>query len=94
MLKSFLKKQISNHRELLLREGLRMNGFMRLLMMCANSEVSMTKEEKHQLKGQLKHLSCYVPILMIFLLPFGSLILPILAEVLDRRQKGRKEQPG
>lgn len=91
MLKSFLKQQLSKHRELLLREVQHMNGFMQLLMKCVNAEKSMSKAEKAQFKSQLKHLSFYVPILCIFLLPFGTLILPVLAEVLDRRQKERNE---
>ncbi len=33
--------------------------------------------------------SAYVPMLIIFLLPGGSLLIPILADILDRRKKGR-----
>ncbi|MGD0626313.1 MAG: hypothetical protein ABSB32_16530 [Thermodesulfobacteriota bacterium] len=48
-----------------------------------------TKEEKEQIKNHLKHISLYVPILLIFILPGGSLMLPILAEILDRRRTRR-----
>lgn len=62
---------------------------MRLLMKQRNTGVKWTREEKTQLKSNLKHLSLYVPALIIFALPFGSLLLPVLTEVLDRRDKDR-----
>jgi hypothetical protein len=51
--------------------------------------VKWTKEEKEQIKNHLKRLSLYIPILFIFVLPGGSLMLPFLAEILDRRKTRR-----
>jgi hypothetical protein len=66
-----------------------MNGFMRLLMKRRNKEGLWTAGEQAQLKEHLRHLSLYVPALIVFLLPFGSLLLPVLAFVLDRRRTRR-----
>ena len=86
MLISLIKNQLTKNRDLILREGQLMNGFMQLLMKHSYSGTTWTKEEKKQLKTCLKHMSYYVPVLIIFLLPFGSLILPILVEVLDNKE--------
>ncbi len=91
MIKSFLKRQILKNRTLILGEAKQMQDFMQLLMKCRNTEVKLTGEELHLIKSQVKHLSLYVPALIIFILPFGSLLLPILAEILDRREKSRRE---
>ncbi len=66
-----------------------MQDFMRLLMKQSNTGIEWTEEEKMQLKSDLKHISLYVPALIIFVLPFGALLLPVLTEVLDRRDKDR-----
>ncbi len=66
-----------------------MNDLMVLLMKRRNTGIEWTEEEITRLKVHLKHLSLYVPVLIIFILPFGSLLLPILAEVLDRRKQIR-----
>ncbi|RPJ10641.1 MAG: hypothetical protein EHM30_15555 [Desulfobacteraceae bacterium] len=89
MIKSFLKKQILKNRALIIREGKYLQDFMRLLMKQSNTGIEWTEEEKMQLKSDLKHISLYVPALIIFVLPFGALLLPVLTEVLDRRDKDR-----
>ncbi len=89
MIKLFLKKQILKNRAVIIREGKYLQDFMRLLMKPKNTGERWTEEEKTQLKFNLKHLSLYVPALIIFALPLGSLLLPILTEVLDRRYKDR-----
>ena len=91
MIKSFLKQQILKNRALILGEARQLLDFMQLVMKCRNTGVELTEEEICLLKSHVKHLSLYVPALVIFLLPFGSLLLPILAEVLDRREKRRGE---
>ncbi|RJQ42994.1 MAG: hypothetical protein C4538_12785 [Nitrospiraceae bacterium] len=50
-----------------------------------------TRDEKKELKLYLIHLSAYVPVLIIFLLPGGSFLLPLFAEVLDRRKNKRNK---
>ena len=89
MMKSFLKRHLIQNRDLIIREGRQINGFMRLLMKRRNNGDGWTGEEQAQLKGHLRHLSLYVPALIIFLLPFGSFLLPVLALVLDGRRTQR-----
>ena len=89
MIKLFLKRHISKNKALILQESQHMSDLMRLLMKRRNTGVEWTEEEITRLKSHLKHLSLYVPVLIVFILPFGSLLLPILAEALDRREESR-----
>jgi len=89
MIKLLLKKQFIKNKAVIINEGKYLKDFMQLLMKQRNTGVKWTEEEKTQLKSNMKHLSLYVPILIIFALPFGSLLLPVLTEVLDRRDKDR-----
>ncbi|MCX5804647.1 MAG: hypothetical protein NT010_01080 [Proteobacteria bacterium] len=66
-----------------------MNGFTKLLMKHRNTGIEWTREEKIKLKYYLWRIAIYVPIIIIFLLPFGTLLLPVLAESLDRRKNRR-----
>jgi hypothetical protein len=66
-----------------------MKGFMALLMKPRNTEIPWTRTEIRALKRYIWHLAHYVPFVIIFLLPFGSLLLPVMAEVLDRRRERR-----
>lgn len=89
MIQYFLKRSIEKNKKMILDEAVQINGFMKLLMKPRNSGTGWTKHEKMQLRKHLKHLSCYVPVLIVFLLPFGSLLIPVLAEILDRRRNKR-----
>jgi len=89
MIKLFLKRHILKNRALILQESQHMAEFIQLLMKRRNTGVKWTGEEITRLKSHLKHLSLYVPALIIFVLPFGLALLPILAEILDRREKSR-----
>ena len=89
MISFLLKKLIEKNRGFILREAQYLNGFMQLLMKHRNSGVKWTKPEKEQLKDNLKHLSAYVPVFIIFLLPGGALLLPFLSDILDRRKEPR-----
>ena len=89
MIKLFLRKLLNRYSSLILQEAIYVNGFIHLLMKPRNTGGRLTKEETMQLKKDLKRLSMYVPALIIFLLPGGVLLLPLLAETLDRR-KGRR----
>lgn len=91
MIRSFLKRQIVKNRALILNEAEQMHDFMKLLMKRRNTGVKLTREEMRLIKSHVKHLFLYVPVLVIFILPFGSLLFPLLAEVLDRRQKSREK---
>ncbi len=89
MIRHFLKRSLEKHKRMILDEAVQINGFMKLLMKPRNAGTDWTKQEKAQLMQHVKHLSCYVPVLIIFLLPFGSLLIPVLAEILDRRKNKR-----
>jgi len=94
MIKLFLKNQLMKNRAVIVNEAKYCQNFMLLLMKQRNTGVKWTTEEKKQLRSNLKHLSLYVPALIIFALPFGSLLLPVLTEVLDRRDKERIKKQG
>ncbi len=89
MVRYLLNRLIVKNREVILKEAVRINGFMHLCMKPVNTGMSWTKEEKHQLRQHIWHLSGYVPVLFLFLLPGGSFLLPFLAEILDRRRRRR-----
>ena len=89
MIRFFLKKHIEKNRAFICKEGQYITGFMQLLMKPKNTGDKWTKQEKEQLKRDLKHLSAYVPVLIIFFLPGGALLLPFLADILDRRTDPR-----
>ncbi len=85
----FLRILVDKNKEIIYREAEFLGSFMRLLMKQRNTGNRWTREEKLQLMRDLRHLSYYVPVLLIFLLPGGSFFIPLLAEILDRRKKPR-----
>lgn len=91
MLKTFFKNTIIRNRELIRRESAEMRDFMALLMKHRNTNVRWSPAEIRELKGHLLHLSFYVPVFIVFSLPGGTLLLPLLAEVMDRRAKMRHQ---
>jgi hypothetical protein len=93
-IKNFLKRVILNHRTLILHEAQHMQDFMGLLMKRKNTGSQWTREEIIRLRSHLKRLALYVPSLIIFVLPFGSLLIPVLAKALDRREKNRMNEAG
>ena len=90
MLKRFLQRIIAKNKSLILRESRGMNDFMMLLMKQRNTGNKWTNEDIKKIKSHLIRFVLYVPVLIIFLLPFGSLLLPVLAEIMDRRTEIRK----
>jgi hypothetical protein len=88
-MKHFVRQLIRKHKALILNEATELNGFMKLLMKQINTNEKWTGEEKKELKNHLKRLSLYIPVLLVFLLPFGMLLIPVLAENLDRRAARR-----
>ncbi len=69
-----------------------MHNFMMLLMKQRNTGNNWTTEDIAKIKSHLIHLVLYVPALIIFLLPFGFFLLPVLAEIMDRREELRKKE--
>jgi hypothetical protein len=92
MIRAFLKNQLLKNKALFFQEGQRISGFLYLLMKQRNTGEKWTAEERVEIKKQLKILAMYIPILLIFLLPGGSILLPFLAEVMDRRKVSRRPQ--
>ena len=90
MIKRFLKRLIDKNKEFILSQVLAVKDLMRLLMKNRNTGEKWTREEIHEIRAHLRHIAMLVPALIIFLLPGGLLLLPLLAEVLDRRKKIRR----
>ena len=89
MIKNYFKRLIIKNKEFILKEVLAVKGLMYLLMKNRNTGEKWTREEKTDIKNHLRNISKMIPIIIIFLLPGGSLYLPFLAAVLDRRKKRR-----
>ena len=90
MIKRFLKGLIAKNKEFILSQVLAVKGLMQLLMKNRNTGEKWTRDEIREIRAHLKHIAMLVPALIIFLLPGGSVLLPLLAEVLDRRKKIRR----
>jgi cob(I)alamin adenosyltransferase len=89
MLTTYFRRLIIKNKEFILEEVLAVKGLMQLLMKQRNMNQEWTKEEIKEIKKHLKNISKAVPALLIFLLPGGSLFLPLFAEILDRRKTKR-----
>jgi hypothetical protein len=89
MIKNLIVSQINKNKDLILHETREMNDFIKLLMKQRNTGVKWTREERLKLRYYLYRIAVYVPIILVFLLPFGTFLLPILAESLDRRKNRR-----
>ena len=88
-MRHILEVQLKKNVALIRHETEQAEGFMRVLMKERNSSGPWTREERTLLKNYLRRLAVYVPVLLIFLLPFGAILIPVLAEILDRRKAGR-----
>ncbi len=89
-IKRQLLRLIASNKTLILDEAQKITGFMQLLMKPRNTGQAWTGEERQLLRKHLRHLSYYVPVMIIFVMPFGSLLIPVLAEILDRRGSHRR----
>ena len=89
MIKNYLKRLIVINKEAILMEVLSISGLMQLLMKPRNTDEKWTKEERREMRRHLKNIAKIVPAVALFSLPGGSFLLPILAEVLDRRTRRR-----
>jgi hypothetical protein len=63
---------------------------MQLLMKIRNTDEKWRREEKEEIKSHLKNIAKIIPAVAIFSLSGGSFLLPVLAEVLDRRRVRRR----
>jgi len=89
MIAIYFKGLMIKNREFILAEVLAAKGLMALLMKHRNTGLRWTGGEKREIKMYLRNISKMIPVLVVFLFPGGSLLLPFLAEVLDRRKTGR-----
>ena len=69
-----------------LRDLYHIQGFMRLLMKPRNG-MRWTAEDKAEIRLHLKSVAASLPMLAVFTLPGGLLLLPLLAWYLDRRKQ-------
>jgi hypothetical protein len=90
MIGRFIKSQIRKNKDLILDEVREVDGFFQLLMKHRNTGIKWSPSEKVQLKQYLRRLIGHAPVLCIFLLPAGFLLIPLLAEVIDRRKRSRR----
>ena len=91
-MKLFLERLLERNKSLIVHEARQFSRFMELLMKQRNTGVGWTREDIKEIRSHLKHLSLTIPALIIFLLPFGSLLLPVLAEIVDRRKGMRTKE--
>ena len=89
MIKNYLRRLIITNKEAILMEVLAIKGLMQLLMKIRNTDAKWTTEERKEIKRHLKNIAKIVPAVAIFSLPGGAFLLPVLAEVLDRRKVRR-----
>ena len=89
MIIGYFKKIIIKNKDFILAEVLAVKGLMYLLMKNRNTGEKWTRDERMEIKAHLRIISKMIPVIVVFLLPGGSLFLPFLAEVLDRRKKRR-----
>jgi hypothetical protein len=89
MIKKYLKRLIIVNKEAILMEVLSVKGLMQLLMKNRNTDEKWTREERREIRMHLRNISKIIPAVALFSLPGGFFLLPILAEVLDRRKTRR-----
>jgi len=89
MIKKYLKRLIIINKEAILIEILAIKGLMQLLMKTRNTDEKWTRAERKEIKMHLKNIAKIVPTVIIFFLPGGSFLLPILVEAIDRRKTRR-----
>lgn len=87
MIISLLKKHILNNISRMVRDVREVHDFMVLLMKRRYTGVKWTLEEISQLKSHMKQLAFCLTFIIIFVLPFGLLLLPLYTGLLDRREK-------
>ena len=92
MIKKYFKRLIITNKEAILVQIVSIRGLMQLLMKIRNTDEKWTREEKKEIKRHLRNIAKIIPAIALFALPGGSLLLPILAEALDRRKTRREEK--
>ena len=94
MIRKYIEKLVLANKEAVLAEIVSIRGLMKLLMKTRNTDEKWTREEKKEIKGHLRNIARIIPALAIFSIPGGTILLPILAEALDRRRTRRLKKQG
>jgi hypothetical protein len=89
MVRKYLKRLITINKEAILMEVLSVKGLMQLLMKTRNTDKKWTRGEQKEIKVHLRNISKIIPLIALFSFPGGSILLPVLAEALDRRRTRR-----
>jgi len=89
MIKKYLKRLILINKQAILMEVLSITGLMQVLMKIRNTDERWTREERKEIRMHLRRIAKIIPTIVIFSLPGGSFLLPVLAEALDRRKTRR-----
>ena len=87
LVRRYFKRLIIGNREFILGEVLAVKGLMELLMRPRNTGEKWTTDQVTEIKSHLRILSKGIPAMAIFLLPGGSLLLPLFVAILDRRKR-------
>lgn len=85
MLKRLVERNLRRQRAMMLDQVVAIRGLMQLLMKPRNTGEKWAADEARQIRAHLRTLTFLFPILAIFIMPGGIFLLPVLAEVLDRR---------
>lgn len=92
MVAQFVNRVIHNNKAFILDQVLEVQGLSRLLMKSWSSGEKWTQAEMRQIWAHLKAISRMVPVIIVFLLPGGSLLVPVLPHVFGQR-KGTRPAP-
>lgn len=80
-----LKEILIRYRKKILHEMEAVKDLTSLIMQ--GSRRRWTSEELRRIKEHLLVLGKKIPVLLVFMLPGGTVLLPLLVEVLDRRKR-------
>jgi hypothetical protein len=94
MLRRYFKRLLERNKTFFFEQARAYKGFVHLFFKRRNTGEKWTKEEKKILKGHLKTMALSIPALIVFLPPGGSIFLPVLVDLMDRRKEVRRPQPG
>ncbi len=79
-------------RKSLLAEMVQVKGLMPLLMKPRNKQ-EWSEADRHELRVHMKRLTHLSPYIVVFVMPGGFAMLPLLAWWLDRRRQRNRAQP-
>jgi hypothetical protein len=91
-LRLYIKRLLASNRTFFYSQASAAKGFVVLLFKQRNTGKKWTREEKKLLKQHLKTMALSIPALIVFLPPGGSIFLPLLVDLMDRRKNRRPPQ--